>query len=319
MGWVCIQAIVRFWRTTDPATKFMRQLSTWSSQHCKDNFTPVEWMAKDALDASKAFKSASVWIRSDPGGQLSLRKDCYKWGFFQELADLSRPGHAFRPRPDFDFWHYFKDVMQLQYGKVVEVSHGMWIWQEGPPNNNKDTWHCQYAKNRAQQDLMGQLGCRGSGGHHGKDRCTLTDTQIRDIGDTNVCQLDGEPPWQRHRMRKAYVVNYPRLMCWLLEEGDVSHFTAQSWWARAPTICQTKERGAMYADQYSGRASEYKGEGRPRVATMATSSHNHGASMMPPWRVRHGKLKATRRPKEKAHHWHERQGPYKGREGQHQV
>jgi len=223
----------------------------------------------DGLDATRAFNNASVWIKGGPGGQVSLRKDCYKWGFFQELADLTRPGHSFRPRPDFDFWQYFKDAMHMQLGKVVEVSQGMWIWQEGPPNNKKDTWHCQYAKDQAQQDLMGQMGCRGGGRYIQKGSCNLRDIQMYAIGDTNVCQLQpGKPPWQWHHLRQAYVVNYPRLLCLLLEEGDISQFAAQTWWARAPTICQAQDHGMVGR----GHAWWKSVKGQPRDPTWRAPS-----------------------------------------------
>ena len=274
--WVgCLsKAIVRFWRAADPATLFDKQIYT-GSQYMdlgQRNFTPVEWMANDGVAAAKAFQSATVWIKDGPGDQISLRAECHDWRFFKLLADLDEPGHSFQPGPGFDFWAYFKHAMKMQQGKVVEVSGGMWTWHDGPPNKSKDAWHCQYAKNRGQQYHMGQLGCRGAKQGQGQT-LNLTDQEILAIGDTNICQLDGEPPWHRHQLRKAYVVNYPRLMCLLLEGAGISHFAAQTFWMRAHTICRTRDHELFHPNNL--RAWQFKGTGKARPWHKGKKGHQH--------------------------------------------
>lgn len=228
--------------------------------------TPVEWLHHDGIDARKdLLQGANVWLRAVGAGDIRLRPECSHWPMLQRLAhpDKDHAGELLRPPENFNFAQYFRDMIRTHEGEAKEV-WGEWVYFKEPPPLSKNFHHCQYARTGEQMALMDRMRCRGCKLYKNEKVDWQTEApltcykQLLDIGATTVCDgfqhmSSGTPENCGHWRRRAYVVTYTRLLCFLLEQKRIGMYEAEAWWNNARTICR-----------YKGRQEKKKGKGKDR-------------------------------------------------------
>lgn len=211
----------------------------------------VEYMNSDALDAVQDVETAHIWSFPFAGSpHADLKAEFEKMRLFSMLADPEDIDKKLKPHRHHDFWQYMKTMRRYFEGEVRLVDDGDWKELAGPAPTEKSFWHCQYAEpDSEQRQQLTRLGCRGARHtsgvkHEGPQKwsqCPKLDaTQMKaHTGQTTVCHIQGNV----HFRRVGTMLSYPRFLCLLLQDTDVTDFyTALQWWKTRPIICYFKER-----------------------------------------------------------------------------
>jgi hypothetical protein len=194
---------------------------------------------------------------------------------FKELTHLDKPGELLLAPAKFDYWKYFKNLWKLREGGVKEV-RGWNILFHKPPPLDKNFYHCQYAKNPEHRSQMDGFACRGAprkkqAKHLGplwELQPKLSKKEALAIGSTNICTVGDN--FASHKRRAGIVINYSRLLCFLVKHGGtISVHAADTWWKTSPTICLAKNRMV----KKDGPEAEFY-QRRAREATRQASSHS---------------------------------------------
>ena len=261
----------------DTATKLFPKffLKGQEDENIKD-YTFVEWMHDESMDGWTDFQGAQIWDFPDGHGKPGILKgECSHWRMFKELADLDKPGELLLAPAKFDYWAYFRNLWKLREGGVKEVKGWNILFHEPPPLC-KNFYHCQYAKNPEHRSQMDGFACRGAprkkqAKHLGplwELQPKLSKKEALAIGSTNICKVGDN--FSSHRRRAGIVINYSRLLCFLVKlGGTISMHAAEAWWKSSPTICLAKNRMV----KRDGPAAEFY-QRRAREATRQASSHS---------------------------------------------
>ena len=129
-----------------------------------------------------------------------------------------------------DMGKWFKAILKSREGELLQFD-GSWKaaaevdggFPGGATTQCKAFWHCQYAQTWDQRLQMVALGMPGTGTPRSKIAIgsPLDLAQLRQIGNTTVCTIDGEG--NPIKMREAKVVTWPQLFL----VGAQNDFTAQ--------------------------------------------------------------------------------------------
>jgi len=246
---VGIQACVRHWAGSSPNSLFEKVVRRGQEDENQPRQTCVEWMHDDALDGWACLLNSSIWEKDG-----TLKRACKDWEMMRRLTDPDKAGKVLIPGRDFEYRGYMHSLRRLHKGEVAEVD-GDWLKVQGAPPNCKNYWHCQYALSDDQWIRMAKCRCRGTPQQQNDGKVDwehapgeLTRKEMLDIGSTSVCSLPHED-LRCHLKRRAFVITYPRLLCFLIGQQDISIHTADAWWKNARKICGPKGRLTVKSDE----------------------------------------------------------------------
>ena len=217
----------------------------------------VEFMNSDAQDAVHDVETAHIWYFPFAGSpRADLKAEFEKMRLFSMLADPEDIDKKLKPHRQHDFWQYMKTMRRYFEGEVRLVDDGEWKELTRPAPTEKSFWHCQYAEpDSEQRHQLTRLRCRGArhtpardGGPQRWSQCPKLDaTQMKaHTGKTTVCHIQGNV----HFRRVGTMLSYPRFLCLLLQDTDVTDFyTALQWWKTRPIICYFKERHRRHRER----------------------------------------------------------------------